>query len=207
LFWHLPWPPSAAHPGLRVVTILANEVDSLVRRGIDLAIRLDEVETDALVARPIFRALHVVCAAPSYLRRVGTPRTPREVDPSQCLGWVLDGVARPRPWRLVRGKETHEIIPAGNLFFNSSDVLLGAAIQGARLVMVLDLLAHAHLNSGRLVPLLSDWETEAQVFYLVYPKSPFISPKLRSFVEFVTNAFPEHFRQDPQSLIRIRRRR
>jgi LysR family transcriptional regulator for bpeEF and oprC len=195
---------AAAHPALRVVVILGNEVDSLVRRGIDVAIRIDEVEAEQLVARPIYRGRHLVCAAPGFLARHGMPAEPAAIDPAHCLGFVADGVAPPRPWRLTRGGVAQQVLPAGGLAFNSSDALLSAASQGAGFVHVLDLLAHAHLRAGRLQAVLADWQAEAQQFYVVYPKARFTAPKVRAFAEFAARAFPAHLRQDPAPPIRIR---
>ncbi|NGM20752.1 LysR family transcriptional regulator [Roseomonas stagni] len=197
---------AAAHPGLRVVTILGNEVDSLARRGIDVAIRMDEVETGDLVARPVYRSTHVVCAAQAFLARHGVPTHPAAIDPAQSLAWVADAGAPPRRWRFRRGEERAEVEPAGPLAFNSSDALLNAAAAGGGFCYVLGLLAHAHLRDGRLRAILEDWETEAQVFYVAYPKARFTAPKVRAFADFAAAAFPEHLRQAPASPIRIRRR-
>lgn len=196
-----------AHPALRVVTVLGNEVDSLLLRGIDVAIRIDEVEAGDLVARPIYRSRHVVCAAPAWVARHGMPASPATLDRALCLGWVADGTAAPRIWRLCRGEDQHPVTPEGRLFFNSSDALLSAAVEGAGAVYMLDLLAHAHLRAGRLVPLLPDWETEEQVFYVTYTKTRFTPPKVRAFAEFAAQAFPQHVRQDPARPVRIRKRR
>jgi LysR family transcriptional regulator for bpeEF and oprC len=197
---------AAAHPGLRVVTILGNEVDGLARRGIDVAIRIDEVEAGDLVARPVYRSTHVVCASPGFLARHGAPAHPAAIDPAQCIAWVADGVAAPRQWRFQRGEETARIDPAGGLAFNSSDALLSAAAEGAGFCYVLGLLAHAHLRDGRLRPVLAEWETAEQVFYVAYPKARFTAPKVRAFADFAARAFPEHLREAPAPPIRIRRR-
>jgi len=197
---------AAAHPGLRVVTILGNEVDSLARRGIDVAIRMDEVETGDLVARPVYRSTHVVCAAPAFLTRHGVPAHPGAIDPAQGLAWVADTGAAPRAWRFRRGGEQVVVEPSGQLAFNSSDALLNAAAEGGGFCYVLGLLAHAHLRDGRLRAVLEGWETEEQVFYLAYPKARFTAPKIRAFADFAARAFPEHLRHHTAPPIRIRRR-
>ena len=55
---------SVLHPELRVVTTLNNEVDNLIKRGMDVAIRMQAVESGELVARLIYRARYILCAAP-----------------------------------------------------------------------------------------------------------------------------------------------
>lgn len=195
-----------AYPELGIVTILDNEVGRLGRTATDIAIRFDEVETDDLVARPIYRSVHVLCAAPSFLAQQNALRHPDDIDATHCLGWVEDATASPRPWRLQRGQKTVEIRPSGSLFFNSSDALLRAAAEGAGFVYVLDLLAHAQLQTGRLQAVLPDWETEEQIFYVTYPKTRFTAPKIRAFADFAAHAFPQHFRPPTRSVIRVRRK-
>ncbi|WP_367160290.1 hypothetical protein ABUE34_01605 [Kozakia baliensis] len=50
---------------------------------------------------------------------------------------------------------------------------------------------HEHLRTGRLVPVLSDHTEHSGVFLLLWPSSPYLSPKHRVFIEFMTaNLFP-----------------
>jgi DNA-binding transcriptional LysR family regulator len=57
----------------------------LIKRGIDVAIRMGEVEDGDLVVRPVFSARHVRCATPGFLAARGTPGHPREIEPRHCL--------------------------------------------------------------------------------------------------------------------------
>ncbi|MGI4940284.1 MAG: LysR family transcriptional regulator [Janthinobacterium lividum] len=208
---HLVLAPALAafarrYPDLRVVTVLENQVNRPGSAAPDMAIRIDEVEAADLVARPIYRSMHGVYAAPSLLAERGRPRHPGEIDPACCLGWVETTSGPPRPWRLRHGAETAVIHPAGPLFFNSTDALLQAAAQGAGFVYLLDLLAHHHLRTGQLVAVLPEWETEEQVFYITYPRTRFLAPKTRVFADFVAHAFPEHVRPPARSTVRVRAR-
>lgn len=174
------------HPELRVVISLNNVVDSLVRRGIDVAIRFDEVDTGDLVARPLYHGHHVLCAAPGFPQ----PQHPREIDARRCLGFAEQPSGAVRPWRFRRGEESIELVPDANLFFNSSDALMQTAARGAGLVYVLDVLADQYLRRGELVRLLPEWETDGQSFYAIYPKTRFTPPKVHAIIEFLSGLFP-----------------
>ncbi|MGG5810854.1 LysR family transcriptional regulator [Falsiroseomonas sp. CW058] len=179
---------AARHPDLQVVVSLTNSVDDLIRGGVDVAIRIDRVEDEGLVARRIYEARHVLCAAPDFLARHGAPDHPGAIDPKHCLGFAASLAAPLRPWQFRRGEEAVEIAPRGNLAFNSSDALLRTAARGAGFVYVLDVLAHSHLAEGKLVALLPGWETAPQSFLAVYPAFRFIPPRVRAFVQFLTAA-------------------
>lgn len=177
------------YPRLRVVTSLNNEVASLVKRGVDVAIRMHAVESGDLVARLIYRARYVVCAAPSFLADHGSPGSPAAIDPKRCLGFSGSPSGHLRLWRFRRGAERQEIAPEGNLFFNSTDALIQAAIHGAGMIYVLDVLAEQYLRRGELVRLVPDWETDEQTFYACYQKTAFTPLKVRALVDFLAAYF------------------
>lgn len=175
-----------AHPDLQVVVGLTNSVDDLIRRSVDVAIRMDRIDDEDLIARRIYEARHVLCAAPDFLRERGVPEHPRDLDPKHCLGFAATLTDQPRPWLFRREAESVEIAPGGNLVFNSSDALLRTAARGAGFVYVLDVLAQSYMRDGQLQPVLAEWETAPQTFYAVYPAFRFIPPRVRAFVQFLT---------------------
>jgi LysR family transcriptional regulator for bpeEF and oprC len=58
-------------------------------------------------------------------------------------------------------------------------------------VYVLEILARERLARGELVQVLPGWETSARTFYVVYPKSRFIPPKVRAFADFTASRLAE----------------
>lgn len=176
---------AAANPELKVVVSLTNGTEDLIRRGVDVAIRMDRIEDEDLIARRIYEARHVLCASPAFLRRHGAPAHPGDVDPARCIGFAPGPSVQTRRWTFRRGEESVEVAPEGNLAFNSSDALMRTAARGAGFVHVLDVLARSYLTSGELVAVLPEWETAPQTFYAVYPASRFVPPRVKRFVDFV----------------------
>ena len=115
--------------------------------------------------------------------------------------------ARPRPWLLRRNGRTDTVHPAGGLFFNSTDALVRAATEDGGFIHVLDLLAHTALGANQLVPVLPDWETQEQIFYVTYPRTRFLPPKVRVLAEFLAHAFPRHLQPKARSTVPVRSRR
>jgi LysR family transcriptional regulator, regulator for bpeEF and oprC len=158
---------------------------------------MDAVESGDLVARLIYRARHVLCAAPGFLEAHGRPADPQEIDPKRCLGFASNPGGELRVWRFRRGEAQHAITPDGNLFFNSTDALMQAAAHGGGLIYVLDVLAEQYCRRGELVRLLPEWETDDQTFFAVYMKTSFTPPKVRAFVEFLASLFTAPADQAP----------
>lgn len=176
---------AAEHPKLQIIVNLTNSVDDLIRRAVDIAIRMDEVQDSDLVARRIYETRHVLCAAPAFLSGIGLPASPAAIDPARCLGLSMSFISRPKPWSFSKSGESHTINPAGNLFFNSSDALLRSAARGGGFVYLLDILARDFIRRGELSIVLPDWTTAKQSFFAVYPPSRYVPRRVRLFVAFV----------------------
>jgi LysR family transcriptional regulator for bpeEF and oprC len=197
---------TAAHPGVQLVTLLGNESGNLLRDGFDIAVRIDEVEGAELIARPLYRGRHVLCASPGFLDRHGVLDSPGALDPTHCLGFVNSAMGTPRRWGFQRGADTTRVTPAASLAFNSSDALMRAAARGAGFVYVLDLLVRPLLDRGTLTALLPGWETEEQTFYVVYPRTRFVPPKVRAFADLLARAFPAQATGVPFPAVPVRQR-
>jgi LysR family transcriptional regulator for bpeEF and oprC len=173
------------YKGIRVIATLTNEIETLIGRGIDVAIRMDETDEVDIVARRIYQAKYIVCGTPEFFRHHKVPYNPHDINPAWCLGLSAPPTGKLREWNFSKGAESLSIRPEGRLSFNSSDALIQAACRSAGLIYVIDVLARSDLESGRLVQILPDWETAARSFYVVYPKSRFVSPKVRALIDFL----------------------
>lgn len=85
-------------PAVRVELDLTNRMVDLVDEGFDLAIRIGEIHQEDLVARYLAPYRMVICAAPAYLARYGTPGTPEDLADHLCLSHTV-WTAR-NEWRL-----------------------------------------------------------------------------------------------------------
>ncbi|WP_200970445.1 LysR family transcriptional regulator, partial [Klebsiella pneumoniae] len=76
-------------PAVRVELDLTNRMVDLVDEGFDLAIRIGEIHQEDLVARYLAPYRMVICAAPAYLARYGTPGTPEDLADHLCLSHTV----------------------------------------------------------------------------------------------------------------------
>ena len=97
-----------AWPAVRVELDLTNRMVDLVDEGVDLAIRIGEIHQEDLVARYLAPYRMVICAAPAYLARYGTPGTPEDLADHLCLShtvwtarneWRLPGIEGEVRWK------------------------------------------------------------------------------------------------------------
>jgi DNA-binding transcriptional LysR family regulator len=178
----------ARHPEVRFEVSASDRVVDLVEEGFDLAIRIGMVGSDLLVARKLGEMRLLLCAAPAYLERRGTPRTPEDLARHDLLTYAY--ARTPRLWSLRSpGGTLVEIKAQGSLHANTGEVLVAAAEAGQGIVLVPDLhVAHARA-AGALVRVLPEYEGGGGDIWAVYPSRRHLSAKVRLFVEHLVRVF------------------
>jgi DNA-binding transcriptional LysR family regulator len=176
------------HPMLTVELLPTDRVVDMVEEGIDIALRIGRLADTSFMARKIGEDKRLVCAAPSYLARHGTPRRPEDLARHNCL------VARDRthlnrwPFR-VDGKLV-EVEVGGRVAVTEGETQMQLALQGIGIVRVTRLTLAQAVREGRLVPLLQDFSAEEPVaIHAVYPHRRHLAPKVPAFVNFLIEKF------------------
>lgn len=178
-----------AYPDVQTVVLLNPGSSSLVEDGIDVALQLSDLENSSLIARKVHTLRHVACASPGYIDAEGDPSHPDELQRLSCLGFYGPRTGKPLEWTFHRDGNTVSHVPAGPFHSNSSDALINVAIRDGGIVYMPDALVHRHLLSGRLVEVLSGWETLERSLFLVYPDRKNLPAKVQAFARFVEQIF------------------
>jgi len=170
-------------PDVRIDLALNDRIVDLVEEGFDVAIRIARRLESSLVARRLATTRGVLCAAPAYLARHGTPRRPEDLRAHRCLGYTysLDGDA----WHLEGPRGAVRVRPDFRMRANNGDALVAAAIAGAGLLLEPGFIVEPAIRAGRLVPLLLRWRLPEYGIHAVYPHRRHLSAKVRSLVDFL----------------------
>lgn len=81
------------HPGLKVELVISNEVQDLLRREADVAVRMTQPRQELLIARKVRSVPLGMHAHKDYLARRGTPKKPEDL-----AGHALIGFDRETPF-------------------------------------------------------------------------------------------------------------
>ncbi len=177
----------ARYPEMRVNMTMNDRFIDPVEEAVDLVIRIGELSDSSLIVRRLAANRRVVCGAPAYFERHGTPQRPSELADRNCLVYTYR--AARNDWSFVRqdGEVTApEIVRVGgNLETNNAEALLVAALAGLGLGLLPLWLAGPDLAAGRLVRALPDHHAPDSAIYALYPPGRHLSPKVRSFVDFL----------------------
>ncbi len=79
-----------AEPGIQIELVGSNQVNNLLRREADIAVRMLRPVQSSLVARKLADIPIRACAHSSYLQREGTPRVPADLLKHRLIGYDRD---------------------------------------------------------------------------------------------------------------------
>ncbi|MGY3910846.1 LysR family transcriptional regulator [Aeromonas piscicola] len=155
------------YPKLDVDLQLTPRWVDMVEEGFDAAIRTLRPQDEALIARPLLTQHYRLCAAPDYLSRHGLPRHPADLARHQCLHGNWGDHER---WQFVgEDGQREEVRVVSRLRINHLPALLTAALAGAGVTLQPAEQVREHIAAGRLLPLLSHYQTPAKTLYFIYP--------------------------------------
>ncbi len=174
-------------PEVQISLSLADRFIDVVAEGFDLTVRIAELEDSSLVARRLAPCKRILCAAPDYLQKHGIPRVPQDLAIHHCL--VYSNELKPDTWSL-RGPDGNETVKVnGPVCADNGDILRGAAVAGLGVTLLPTFIVGADLSSGRLRQVLPEFCPPEISIHAVFPSRRWLSPKVRSFVDFLVEYF------------------
>jgi DNA-binding transcriptional LysR family regulator len=160
----------------------------------DLTLMVVEDGYDAsVVVRPLARTDWIVCAAPAYLARRGTPHTPEDLAGHDHLKFPWQQAAAQSARRITfkpvqgDGPPVEVDMPVA-LQSVSFDVLYRAALDGVGVAMLSRLLVARQLDTGALVHLLPDWVFGRFTIHAALPTRKLVPARARALLDFLAEA-------------------
>ncbi|HEU4665411.1 MAG TPA: LysR family transcriptional regulator [Dokdonella sp.] len=172
----------ARHPALRIELLMSDQRQDLVGERIDVALRFGALTDSNATARLIGVSPRIVVAAPSYLRRAGTPRSPEQLaGHAMIVGPSRTG----QPWTFERDGRSHSVRVEGRLKITTHEAAIAAAVAGLGIVSTALWGCREELAAGTLVALLPDWHTGSVEVHALFPAGRAAKPAARAFADHV----------------------
>jgi DNA-binding transcriptional LysR family regulator len=175
------------YPETSVVLTMTDRMVDMVEEGFDLAVRYVSISDTSLIVRKLSTFRFIVCAAPSYLKRHGTPKQLSDLAEHNCLIYSHSPWGREWPFQGPKGPQ---MIPVrGNLETNSPQALRTAALAGLGLVFAPDFMTAQDIADGLVVPVLTEFTPAEHDINAYYPHRHLLSAKVRSLIDVLTACF------------------
>lgn len=146
------------YPDVEVEISADQRLTDVVGERFDAGVRIGEaVDRDMIAVRIGPDLKLIVVGAPGYLEREGLPETPADLARHRAINLRLPTTGRIYAWEFGSAGESQKMTPPGSLTFDSSQLVLRAALDGAGLAMVMDDEAAPFIERGELRQVLHDW--------------------------------------------------
>lgn len=175
------------YPELELDIVTRDQLGDMVGDGFDLAIRFGHPQSSSLVARKLLDTKILTLAAPSYLKKHGTPKAPQDLADGKhvCIRFRDPRTGRPFDWEFHRGAKQIIVDVGGQLTLNDAGTLESVLMAGYGLAQVMDIALAPQVASGKLVPVLTDWPDERFPLYALYPSRLHPAAKTVVFLDFI----------------------
>ena len=174
----------AEHPDVSIDLDLTDGYVDLVGQGIDLAIRYGALADSSLHARTLGDNRRVVCAAPGYLRRHGTPLHPDDLARHDCIVMRF-GIHTERVWPFRLGAAAYPVSVRGRRVANNGEQVRRWALAGHGLCLKSLRDVQDDLDEGRLVEVLGDFSAGPVALQIVYPPTRVQPRRVRALMEAI----------------------
>ncbi len=180
----------ARHPDVSLSLNLSDRVVDIVNEGFDCAVRVGDLSDSSLISMRLADNRRLCVAAPSYLRRAGTPRHPSELMRHACLTLSSDA-SQTRGWAFRVDGEVQHLRPVGRLDCSDGQVLHDWCRQGMGLAWRSTWEVASDLRAGHLVSVLDDFAAPPNGIFAVVPQRKHLSLRVRLWIDFLK----EHYGQ------------
>lgn len=178
------------YPEVSISLLLTNHIVDLAEEGIDIALRFAPTANENLIVRKLLLMNLSVCAAPMYWKTHGVPVHPKELVNHNAL--VSTHLTPMSKWRFEVDGEPLEVAVRGRLNATEASPLIQAALLGAGVLYLPSVMLEPYLESGRLVPVLSEFVRSDMWLSAVYLQRRYSTAVQRAFLDFLEDRIKPH---------------
>jgi DNA-binding transcriptional LysR family regulator len=178
------------YPKIHIDLVLNENLLDITEQGFDLAIRsVDVPATSSLYSLSLGQHTQKLVASPEYLKTCRLPNTPHDLNSLNLLAYQGPQIAT--VWKFVSEEVKIKIQPEEIYSSNSYYALLMAAKNGLGVANLYQYMVDDEIKSGNLIQVLPLWQQASRKRYAVFQQRRDSSPKLDTFIEFVSDLFNE----------------
>lgn len=173
-----------AYPNVKVTMLQQNRQAKLIDEGVDLAVRVGQLEDSSLMAIEWDCVDNLFVATPEFLKRHGTPTHPSELIHFPCIREISN--KHSNRWRYRENGEEKRLRIDGRVQLDKGEVVAYFAAAGHGIANLPSFMVKTHLASGTLQPILTEYQTEPLPVSLLYSQKRQQKPVLNAFIEFIS---------------------
>ncbi|MFZ1414822.1 MAG: LysR family transcriptional regulator [Defluviicoccus sp.] len=193
-----------AEPRVSASLLLVDRLVNLVEEGIDVAVRIAQLQDSTIVARRIGAVRRVLVASPAYLAERGPPERPEDLKGHDVIAFT--GLLSGREWRFAEDGRSAAVSITPRLEVNDASAAISGAERGDGITIALSYIVARAIAEGRLTTVLERFAPPAVPVHLVYPQGRTVAAKVRAFLDFAAPRLKQALAAEADVLAAVHRR-
>jgi DNA-binding transcriptional LysR family regulator len=178
------------YPEVEVDISVSNRMIDVIGSGFDAGIRYGGTVPEDMIAQRLSPDIRwITAAAPAYLERFGTPQAPHDLKDHRCVRIRL-GNDQVYQWEFEQGAEMISVATQGSLTVDGSHAALGLGLGGLGIIYGCEPVLQPYLESGALLPVMSDWSSMGPGFHIYYSGRRQVLTGLRLLIDLIRELRP-----------------
>jgi DNA-binding transcriptional LysR family regulator len=179
-----------AYPDIELDLDITDRVADVIDEGLDVVIRGSELNDSRLMSKRLGSYRVHLVASPAYLAQHGEPGSPSGLAQHACLHYRYPSTGRLATWPVRHSRTTAgEMALPMTIAVSSLEALLYLVRDGRGIACLPDFSFKKALAAGELKTVLDKYMTQSTTFWILWPSSKQMTPKVRAFVDFVAERF------------------
>ncbi|HUB89867.1 MAG TPA: LysR family transcriptional regulator [Dyella sp.] len=172
-----------AHPDLNIDIVLDDRQIDLLEQGIDVALRMGDLNDSGMTARRLAQSRRFAVATPAYLKAHGEPKTPAELAQHQAV--IYNPGSNQATWSFRRGESEVSVAVSGRIQVNAAEGVRAVVLADMGIAITSAWMFADDIRQGNVKTLLEGWELPPIDLWAVFPTGRMVSAKARAFADFV----------------------
>lgn len=171
------------YPEISIELDTSDSYINMVEDRIDVAFRSGHLKDSSLIARRIGPKYSVCCASPEFLSTAGKIKVPDDLAKLNCL--IMGKSQLSNEWHFMKQEKAYQVKVAGRYAASSMHLIIESALSGLGVAYVPIALVKNHLESGKLVQVLTDYDTPQSNMFIIYQSHKYMTKPTRLFIDHV----------------------
>lgn len=183
----------STHPKVAIEVSVDDNTVQLPDNAFDAGIRIGEfIDRDMIAVRLTKDIKWSIVASPAYLDRRGRPVSIEDLIDHDTIGYRFPASGYIYRWEFEREGRALSVEIQASIIVNDGTLLASLAKTGLGLAYVADIAVTSEIESGALIPVLTEFLPQSAGLHLYFPSHAQRQPKLRAFIDVAKQVLRRH---------------
>ncbi len=185
----------ARYPDIELTLSEADRYVDLIGEGVDCVLRAGTLGDSSLIGRRVATLEQVTCASPTYLRKYAEPTSLEQLSKHRAVNYVSKTTGKHFPFEFLVDGHVREVQINGAVSVFGAEIYAASAIAGIGIIQVPRYRVASQIAEGLLRAILPEFPPPPMPVSVLYLHNRHMSPRVRVFVDWLSERFAEAERE------------